>query len=102
MKLDMDRYSWDGRLQRYTAQAVFQGQYDVETVHEIAIDGARPLLAFQIRKRGARRLLKASSHLRRIGIREVRALDHENVDALRAGINPCLGAIGAAVAERAR
>src|ERR1022692_404771 len=38
----------------------------------------------------------------RIGIGEIRALDHENVDSLRCWINPCLSAVGASVTKGAR
>src|SRR5579871_904634 len=54
-----------------------------------------------IRKRSGRGLLKSSSHLRRIGIREIRPLNHENVDSLRFWIDPCLSPVGSAMAKRA-
>ena len=60
------------------------------------------LFALELRKRLACGLLKSSSHPRRIGIREIRPLDHENVDSLRSWINPCLGAVRSPVAEGTR
>lgn len=45
--------------------------------------------------------LKSAAHLGGVGIREIRALDHQDVDDLFHGINPCLRTVSATMAAGA-
>jgi len=59
------------------------------------------LSSFAFQRRG-RRFLEPTPHFRGIGVRKIRPLHHQDVNALLHGVNPCLRAESAAMAKRAR
>src|SRR5262249_54754189 len=67
-----------------------------------ALESPNLFLPSRAIRNSARRLLKLATDFGGVGVGKVRPLDHQKVDPLFRRVDPRLGAIGTAVAKRAR